>query len=223
MTATPGNGGLALGNRLAPPRFLGFIVLLAAGFLALCRWVGGDWRDLLAMAFDGAAAAFLISLLPLLRDSGADTMRRHAAENDANRVLVLIITSILALVVMAAIGGELEAARGGDPLAVAKLIATLLLLWLFANTVYALHYAHAWYRRDPARGEDRGGLDFPGNAAPDYLDFAYFAFTLGMTFQTSDIDITSREIRRVVLLHSFAAFVFNIGVIAFSINALGGG
>lgn len=216
-----GKRGLALGNRLAPPRFVGFLVLLAAGFLALRTGVGGDWRDLFALAFDGAATAFLISLLPLLRDSG-DAMRRHAAENDANRILVLIITSILALVVMAAIGAELAPARGGNAVAIAKLIATLVLLWLFANTIYTLHYAHAWYRRDAASGGDSGGLDFPGKAAPDYLDFAYFAFTLGMTFQTSDVTVTARPIRRVVLLHSFVAFVFNIGVIAFSINALGG-
>lgn len=215
--------GLALGNRIAPARFLGFLVLLAASFLALRHFQPGDWRELCALAFDFAAACFLLSLLPLLRDSGMDDMRRHARDNDANRTLVLIITSILALVVMAAIGAELDAARGGDTLAIGKLVATLLLIWLFANTIYALHYAHAYYRRNPAGDGDCGGLDFPGGIAPDYSDFIYFAFTLGMTFQTSDIGITARTIRRVVLLHSFAAFIFNIGVIAFSINALGGG
>jgi uncharacterized membrane protein len=223
MNARPGRGrGLALGNRLAPPRFLGFLVLLAAGFLMLSQFCKDDWRDLFAMAFDFAAACFLISLLPLLRDSSAEAMRRHAADNDANRTFVLIITSILALVVMAAIGVELQSVKDHQTLAITKLVTTLLLVWFFANTIYALHYAHAWYRRDPASGGDCGGLDFPGTAAPDYADFAYFAFTLGMTFQTSDVGITSRGIRRVVLLHSFAAFVFNIGVIAFSINAVGG-
>ena len=100
-------------------------------------------------------------------------------------------------------------------MAMVKLVGTLLLTWFFTNTVYALHYAHLYYSsRD---GNDAGGIDFPGTKTPDYLDFVYFSFTLGMTFQTSDTAITSRTIRRIATAHSFAAFVFNIGVIAFTI------
>jgi uncharacterized membrane protein len=88
--------------------------------------------------------------------------------------------------------------------------------------VYALHYAHQYYVAGEKPDEDSGGLVFPGNLPPDYLDFAYFSLTLGMTFQTSDVEITSRPIRRIVTLHAFAAFVFNIGVIAFTINGIGG-
>ena len=164
------------------------------------------------MAFDLAAIAFIASLIPLLADTTPAAMRRHAMENDANRILTLVV--------MAAISGEMTAAKAGDALAMAKLIGTLALIWLFGNTVYALHYAHAFY----AGPDDRhpGGIDFPDTSRPDYLDFAYFAFTLGMTFQTSDVAITARPIRRVVLLHCLAAFVFNIGIIAFTINAIGG-
>jgi uncharacterized membrane protein len=216
--------GLALGNRIAPARFLVFVLLLAACFLALRAFAGlDDWQDCLAMAFDIAAACFLLSLIPLLRDSKVEDIRRHAQQNNANRVLVLIITSLLTLVVMAGIRGELAPAQAGDATAVAKLIATLTLIWLFANTIYTLHYAHAFYGQGSGEGKDAGGLSFPETDSPDYVDFAYFAFTLGMTFQTSDVDITAPAIRRVALLHSFAAFVFNLGVIAFSINALGGG
>ena len=220
--ADAGGGVLKLGNRLAPPRFLLFLLLLPLSFAGY-RWLAGatDWRDGVAMAVDIAAFVFLASLAPLLHDSKVADIRRHARENDANRPLILIVTLVLTLVVMAAIGGELDKAGQGDPLAIAKLVATLLLTWLFANAVYTLHYAHAWYA--PGSSEnDAGGLDFPGCGAPDYEDFAYFAFTIGMTFQTSDIAINRPAIRRIVLLHSFAAFVFNIGVIAFTINVLGG-
>lgn len=212
-----------LGNRIAPARFLMFTALLGAGYAA-CRVLlpGDDWRDCAAMAFDGAAAVFLLSLIPLLRDSTAEAIRRHAARNDANRLLILALTTVLTVVAMAAIAGEIAGARGGEVQAIAKLVGTLLLIWLFANSVYALHYAHAYYLAD-AKGADSGGIDFPGMTTPDYWDFAYFAFTLGMTFQTSDVNIRSRRLRRVVLLHSFAAFIFNIGVIAFTINVLGGG
>ena len=212
-----------LGNRIGPPRFLAFLVLLPLAWLGLRQaFPATNWQDALAMAFDTAALVFLASLAPLLRDSNAATMRRHAAENDANRVLVLVITSILMLAVMAAISGDLAGAQAGQPYAMIKLIGTLAAIWLFANSVYALHYAHEFYASaGPGKG-DRGGIDFPATRTPTYSDFAYFAFTLGMTFQTSDTAIESPAIRRIALMHSLAAFVFNIGVIAFTINALGG-
>jgi uncharacterized membrane protein len=210
-----------IGNWLAPKRFLLFLALIPTAFFAQRAVLGpGPWVDTAAMAFDVAALVFLVSLVPLVRYSDAAAMRAHAAGNDANRGLVLALTTLVGFAVMGAIAGELPGARAGDPLTIAKLIATLLLIWLFANSMFALHYAHAFYRQEG--GADAGGIEVPGTTAPDYGDFAYFAFTLGMTFQTSDVAITARPMRHAVLLHSFAAFVFNIGVIAFAINALGG-
>ena len=212
-----------LGKRIAPPRFMLFLVLLPIALFAYrAALQATDWLDPLAMAFDFAAAVFLLSLIPLLRDSEAADIRKHAAENDANRVALLIITTVLTFAVMAAITGELKDAQAHEPIAMAKLIGTLLLIWLFANTVYALHYAHLFYSREEKTGKDAAGIDFPGTKTPDYKDFAYFAGTLGMTFQTSDVSITAPKIRHVALLHSFVAFVFNIGVITFTINTLGG-
>lgn len=213
-------GGAGLGNRLAPPRFVLFLMLLVAGFCGFWQLAGASGPvDAAAMGFDLAALIFLVSLVPLLRDADVATIRDHAAANDANRVLVLVITTVVTTVVMAAIAGELPRASAGDPVAMVKLIGTLILAWLFANTVYALHYAHIYYSsRD---GGDNRGIDFPGGEDPDYIDFLYFSFTLGMTFQTSDAQITGRAIRRIATLHSFAAFIFNLGVVAFTINALG--
>ena len=215
---------LRLGNRIAPPRFLLFLALLPIGYFAYLALVPeSGWTDAAAMGFDFAALVFIVSLVPLFSDSSAAQMRVHSQANDANRVLVLLITTLVTFAVMAAITGELPRAKSGDVLAMAKLITTLLLVWLFANLVYAIHYAHYYYATDPGKGGDVGGLDFPGTKVPDYKDFAYFAFTLGMTFQTSDVSIRAAKLRHVVLFHSFGAFVFNIGVIAFTINALGGG
>ena len=212
-----------LGKSIAPPRFVLFLVLLPLALFAYRAALHAtDWLDPLAMAFDFAAAVFLLSLIPLLRDSEAADIRKHAAENDANRVALLVITTVLTFAVMAAITGELKGAQAHEPVAMAKLIGTLLLIWLFANTVYALHYAHLFYSREDKTGKDAAGIDFPGTKTPDYKDFAYFAGTLGMTFQTSDTSITAPKIRHVALLHSFVAFLFNIGVIAFTINTLGG-
>jgi uncharacterized membrane protein len=213
-----------IGNRLAPARFLAFLALLPAFFFAYRAAFGTPphWGDAAAMAFNAAALLFLASLVPLIaRPSDAEAMRAHAAGNDANRFLVLVLTTLLTFSVMAAIAGEMPNAREGDTAAALKLVGTLLMIWLFANSVFALHYAHTYYVQTEAGG-DCGGLEFPGTTTPDYRDFAYFAFTLGMTFQTSDVAITAPRLRHAALLHSFGAFVFNIGVIAFAINVLGG-
>lgn len=214
--------GQSLGNRIAPARFVTFLLLFPAGAFAFhALQPAARWDEALALGFDLAALVFLLSLIPLLRDTSAKKMREHARDNDANRGLVLVLTSLVGFAVMAAISGELSAAKSGEPLALAKLIGTLALIWLFANSSFALHYAHAFYLPDPGTGKDGEGISFPGTKVPDYGDFAYFAFTLGMTFQTSDVEVTRPGVRRVVLFHCLAAFVFNIGVIAFTINALG--
>lgn len=209
-----------IGNRLAPPRFLAFCGIALIAVPLAIAWT--DWSAGTMIGFDVAAAVFLGSIVPLLRTADSTAIRASAARNDANRPMLLAITAATSLAILAAVAGELVA-KGALPAdRVVLVLATLALSWLFANTVYALHYAHMFYRRD-GNGGDSGGLDFPGCPAPDYSDFLYFAFTLGMTFQTSDVSITDRTLRRTVTVHSLAAFVFNLGVVAFTINVLGGG
>jgi uncharacterized membrane protein len=141
-------------------------------------------------------------------------MRQHATENDANRVMLLAVATVVSLAIMTAVAGELGGKTNPD---IIMIVTTLVLAWLFANTIYALHYAHLYYLEG-----SKGGLDFSGAPdTPDYSDFVYFAYTLGMTFQTSDTAVETRQFRRIVTIHSFAAFVFNIGVLAFTINVLG--
>ena len=117
--------------------------------------------------------------------------------------------------------GELKGKN--DTVALVLVLATLVIAWLFSNVIYALHYAHMFYSRDDDGEGDEAGICFPKTKEPDYWDFVYFSFTLGMTFQTSDVDISSQAVRRVVIGQCLAAFVFNLGVLAFTINVLGGG
>lgn len=215
----------SIGNRIAPPRFLLFCAIL--GVAAIPAIAIGGWAMGGMAAFDLAALIFLIACVGLLRDADAMAMRVSAERNDANRAMLLAISSVTTLAVLAAVASELGAAgvrpdAGPDAVMVALIVATLTLAWLFGNSVYALHYAHLFYRKGDG-GKDAGGLDFPGTKEPEYWDFLYFAFTLGMTFQTSDTSIRSTMMRKVVTAHSMVAFVFNLGVIAFTINVLGGG
>jgi uncharacterized membrane protein len=211
----------SIGNRLAPPRFLIFLALLLPGGAAAAALAG--WRIGIMLGFDGAALVFLFSLWPLFgRD--AKSMREQAAANDANRVMLLALTGVVMMAILTAVAAELSGG-GGEPSAFNKavVIATLAVAWVFSNIVYALHYAHLYYLTDRVRNRDLGGLQFPEEKEPLYWDFVYFAFTLGMTFQTSDVDIASGAVRKVAVFHCLAAFAFNIGVIAFTINVLGSG
>jgi len=214
------NGGNAgVGNRVGPPRFIAFLLVLMAalpGTLHLLEPVPGYLA-----AFDAAALVFILSTAPLFaKKVEARNMRETARRNDANRLLLLAISGLLCLTVLCAVALELGAERRPDMAITALVIGSLAVTWVFGNLVYAMHYAHIHYTTDE-RGKDMGGLDFPGAKEPDYWDFLYFAFTLGMTFQTSDVEISSRQMRRIALFHSAAAFVFNIGVLAFTINVIG--
>jgi uncharacterized membrane protein len=207
-----------LGQTVAPPRFL----LFGMVFVAVTALVGPAATDLLIallVGFDAAALVFLLTIPSLLNDD-TDTMRHTAQLNDANRVVLLAITVLISVVILFAIGTLIASKEILGWKELALIVGTLMLTWVFGNTVFALHYAHLYYLKD---GEgDRGGLDVPHVSFPDYWDFLYFSFTLGMTFQTSDITICAAHIRKVALGHSMAAFVFNVGVVAFVVNALGG-
>lgn len=194
------------------------MIALIAVPLAIA-WHG--WSEGTMIGFDLAAFVFIAVCLPLLGDTGADAMRAASLRNDANRAGLLALAAIVTIAVLAAVAGELGAPGRLPAADVALIVSTLVLAWLFANTVFALHYAHLYYLPG-ADGGDGGGLDVPETKEPDYWDFVYFAFTLGMTFQTSDVQITARRMRKAATLHSLIAFVFNLGVVAFTVNALGG-
>jgi uncharacterized membrane protein len=207
---------LNLGNRIAPPRFLAFLAFLLVGFPVAFSLLG-HWPLAAMTAFDVAAILFLISCVPLLGTREARVIREHARANDANRVLLLVITAIVMAILLTAISTE-AVGHNPQPITKALIITTLALAWLFANTVYAFHYAHLVYTH-PEVG--CVGLEFPRTAHPVYWDFVYFSFTCGMAFATSDVVVTESHMRKIVTIHCLAAFAFNIGVIAFTINVLG--
>ena len=205
-----------LWRTLPPARFLLFCSVLVAGAVGLIPVIGLT-HGIMA-AFDLASAGFIVTVIPLLRSEAA-AMRLRSRSNDANRALLLAICIVVTLVILVAIASELPGMKSSTT--VMLVVITLMLAWLFSNSVWALHYAHLYYSAADREG-DAGGLSFPACGEPNYWDFVYFSFTLGMTFQTSDVAVTTTAMRRHVVAQSLASFIFNIGVLAFSINALGG-
>lgn len=205
-------------NRIGPWRFLLFFVLLA-GFSAVGLSFA-EWSKALLGGFDAAAVVFVLTCLPLYRRD-AKQLRIAARRNDANRLTLLALTFVLSLIIFATILFELgqkDALTGWEK---ALIAITLVTVWTFGNLTYTLHYAHLFYTSDD-NGKDCAGLVFPGTKLPLLSDFTYFSFTLGVAVQTSDVDVTSQHIRKVVTFHCVAGFFFNLGVLALTINVLGG-
>ena len=100
---------------------------------------------------------------------------------------------------------------------VALVSATLALSWLVTHVMFALRYAHEYYTSTIGDTVD-AGLEFPGDDTPDYWDFLYFSLVLGMTFQVSDVQITSRKLRRLATLHGLLGFLFNTVIVALTVN-----
>ena len=131
---------------------------------------------------------------------------------------LLLLTAVAALASLAAIFALLSTSGGNVRTPVHLILATLtiVLSWAFTHTMFALHYAHEYYDENRGRG---GGMEFPGNEPePDYWDFMYFAFTIGMCAQVSDVTVSCKPIRRTAYGHSIISFIFNAALLALTVN-----
>jgi uncharacterized membrane protein len=207
-----------LGNSIAPWRFILFVLVMVAAVLPARTWLGSFSLGIIA-AFDVAAIIFLLLCWNLLKIDDPVTIERLAEENDANRTFLLVITILVLAVLLIAVATE-TVGRQTATFTKSLIIVTLIVAWLFSNVVYALHYAHMAYVQP---GSGCRGFHFPETPEPVYWDFVYFAFTCGMAFATSDVEVTDPRTRKVVAFHCLAAFAFNIGVLAFTVNLLASG
>jgi uncharacterized membrane protein len=190
-------------------------LLLTAALIAL--GVKPDRGVLLS--FDVAAVIFLIATAAMFTHADTRLIRHRARKEDEGYWGFLLSSAAVAIVALLALAAELHTTRQAGGLQIALAVGSLILAWLFMNTMFALHYAHEFYGD---YGVKHAGLDFPGKSDPDYWDFVYFAFVIGMTFQVSDVQVSARSIRRVVLVQSVLAFFFNVIVIALSVNIVAG-
>ena len=155
-------------------------------------------------------------------------IRERAQQEDVSRLVIFVFVVVAACAALFAVGFLIRAHKEqpGGHFAV-HLVLTLLTVissWALLQTVYSLRYAHAFYgdSDDPRVQRHAGGLIFPGARPPNYFDFAYFSFVVGMTCQVSDVQITSRRMRRITLVHSVLAFGFNTLILALLINTVSG-
>jgi uncharacterized membrane protein len=193
----------------------------AAVGLAVIAALPSSWwiSTRLLVGWDAGIALYLVLVYTLFARTEAGHIRGYALRQDEGRVAMLVLTVFAALASLGAILGELGSGQGTGqavrtPAQLALATATIVLSWAFIHTIFALHYAHDFY------SDHRDGkcLNFPGDEAPDYWDFVYFSFVIGMTSQVSDVTVASRPMRHTVAAHGIVSFLFNASLLALMVN-----
>jgi len=202
---------------------------MAAGAVAFIAFRGQLRLWSAAIAGWNAFAAVILTLdwLTIL-NTPQRKIRERAQQEDLSRLLIFIFVVVAACAALFAVGFLIRAHKGqsGGHFVVHLLLtlSTVISSWALLHTVYSFRYAHAYYgdSDDPGVHQHAGGLVFPGDRPPNYFDFAYFSFVVGMTCQVSDVQITSRRMRRITLFHSILSFGFNTVILALLINTVSG-
>ena len=196
-------------KRLLISVLLGLVVMLVVPAAPITRMlIGWDVGVLIYLA----AAAVVMT-----RCASVSEMQSNAAAQDEGGFAILVLSIAAAVASLGAIFAELSTIERTSPsygLYIALAIGTVVLSWAFTHTIFALHYAHAFYGGHLRKS----GLRFPGDGQPDYWDFVYFAFVIGMTFQVSDVAITHKSIRRMVVAHGALSFFFTAAIISVTVN-----
>jgi uncharacterized membrane protein len=178
------------------------------------------------LAWDAGVLVFLGVAGFLFATTAADRMPARAEAQEEGEWTIFCLTLAVVIVSFVAVSSEFSAIKQGPEstreLHVTLVAVTLFLSWLMTHVTFAFRYAHEFYADDLGGPDVDRGLEFPGETRPDYLDFLYFALVLGMTFQVSDVQITSRKLRRVATLHGLLSFLFNTVIVAFTVNIAAG-
>jgi uncharacterized membrane protein len=159
---------------------------------------------------------YIVPTFVLMQRSTPESIRRRAAALDDGEAAVLFASLGAAIASVGAVAWHLTAYEGpAAPGQVATGLFVIALSWVFVHLLFAVRYAHEYWQLD-------GGLDFPGGDRPVFNDFLYFALTIGMTFQTSDVAITAPLLRQLALVHALVSFLFNVVILAAAVNLAAG-
>lgn len=189
------------------------------GLIVVAILLGAMWVPTrLLVGSDVGVALYLIAVYQLVASGDEKRMRHWAAIEDEGRYGILILTVAAALASLGAIIALLGNSHGGnrDSMQLGLATLTILLSWAFIHTIFAFHYAHEYYGE--RGGNKKSGLNFPGDNQPDYWDFVYFSFVIGMTSQVSDVAVSSNLIRRTVAAHGIVSFLFNAALLALTVT-----
>jgi uncharacterized membrane protein len=208
--------------RLPPvQRFIISVALAIIIYLLLLRTELGVVVRIM-IAWSAFALSYIITSCIVFFTQSSEDIRKHSKQEDGSRVfvfLLVVITSFASLFTVLLLLSSQSLKDTPQTIFIPVAVGGMILSWLMVHTIFSFHYAHLYYGNDTNDSSKHAeGLEFPEEKKPDYVDFAYFSFVIGMTFQVSDTQITSRSIRRLVLLHGLLSFGLNTFVVALTIN-----
>lgn len=220
--------GTGLLLRMHPLQRVGMSLLFAGGVFFLIKNAHNNPLFIITATWAAFAFSFLVSSWIILFSRKVDQIKRYAKKEDGSRSFVLLFTviaSFAAMVTVLLLVTGADKNEGKKILFVTISFLSVILSWVMVHTILTFHYAHLYYDDDDDdAGENKhvGGLDFPDCKDPDYIDFAYFSFVVGMTFQVSDVQVTNKKMRRLVLAHGLISFLLNTFVVALTVNFIAG-
>ena len=175
------------------------------------------------VAWDFGVGLYLVLAFWMIAHGGVREIHRQYLAQDEGGFAILVLTIVSACASVGAVFAWLEIATRAETFAfpgLAFLLLTIMLSWAFIQTMFALHYAHEFYAEHD-HSKKGSGLIFPHDPEPTYWDFVYLAFSIGTATQVSDVEISSKRIRRTVTLHGIVSFFFNVMVIALTVGLVG--
>ena len=206
------------------PQRLMYGLLAGLASLAVPLPMGWEFRGLLGWCVGLVIYLSLAWWLCVGFDAKRTRLRAQAQDERGAVLLFVLLLATAACVAAVTVLMQQSSDLAGfeKALHVGLAVFALALSWLFIQTIFTFHYAHLYYREEKLAEPDGAGLEFPGGQDPDYFDFLYYAFVVGMTSQVSDVRVTSREMRRLTTLHGVLSFGFNMLILALSINVVAG-
>ena len=183
-----------------------------------------NWVLTVTLLWDAFAFSFILTSWIVFFTRSVSDIIKLANKDDGSWVFVMIsilVSSFASMFTVLLLMISKDQSSNKELIAVFLSIAGMMLSWIMVHTIFTFHYAHLYYEDNDGARENTA-LDFPAEKRPDYIDFAYFAFVIGMTFQVSDVAISSRKMRRTALAHGLLAFALNTFVVALTINLVAG-
>lgn len=212
-------------NSMNPLFRVSISLILAIIAFIFIRKISYNYLMIGTILWDVFTLSYILLSWIVFFTSSLEQIKTKATMEDGGKYfvfIVIVLSSFASMVTVTMLIISKDTADIPKAIYLPVIISGIMLSWIMVHTTYVFHYAHLYYDDNEKTGTNMGGLDFPGCDNPDYIDFAYFSFIIGMTFQVSDVQISNRTIRHKALAHSLLSFILNTFVVALTINLIAG-
>ena len=212
--------------KMHPLQRIGLSFIFAVLIFFLVKNTGVGMLFTIVTAWCAFALSYIVTSWMVMFSRSIAEIKKMAQKDDGSGLFVIAFTIIASFAAMVTVLMLVIASKTEDKNEILRVVicfSSVMLSWFLVHTIFTFHYAHLFYDTEKTNTANlKEGLNFPCEDDPDYLDFAYFSFVVGMTFQVSDVEVTDKKMRRLVLLHGLISFILNTFVVALTINFIAG-